>query len=193
MTEKETTFPSTPNPTGVSPTPDSGTPSVPASTTLPSPEAQLDALKGEMEALNAKYLTACADLDNQRKRHAREREEFLRYGMAGLIGELLPVVDNFELALESAAKLHPEAKATLDGFAMIPAQFMQILTAAGASPVKPAPGDAFDPNFHQSVGQEASKTIPEHAIASCQRPGYKLHDRILRPAFVTLSSGPTAK
>lgn len=139
--------------------------------------------------LKAKYLTALADIENLKKRHAREKDEILMYSNGSLINALLPVIDNFQLALDAAQKHHPEAKAVLDGFGLLLPQFNQVLSAAGVETISPKPGDAFDPHAHESVGEAPSPTIPHHAILSLQRAGYRLHDRLLRPAMVLLSSG----
>jgi molecular chaperone GrpE len=151
-----------------------------------------DAL-AQMESFKANYLRAAADLENQKKRHARERDEFLRYGNAALIASILPVVDNFEIALKAAEEHHPEAKSLLEGLGMIIPQLLQTLKMAGVETIAPKSGDAFDPNFHQSVGEAASEKIPPHAVLELQRPGYKLHDRLLRPAMVMLSKGKEEK
>lgn len=143
----------------------------------------------ELAAVQAKYLTALADIENLKKRHARERDEILSFSNASLINALLPVIDNFQLALDAAQKHHPEAKAVLDGFGMLLPQFTQVLTAAGVETIAPKPGDAFDPHMHESVGEAPSEHVPHHAILSLQRPGYKLRERLLRPASVLLSSG----
>jgi molecular chaperone GrpE len=145
--------------------------------------------KETLEQLRAKYFTALADIENLRKRHAREREEIVRYSSANIISSILPVVDNFQTALEAAQKHHPEAKTILDGFGMIVPQLVQSLTAAGVTVVAPKAGDVFDPHSHESVGEAPSDKIPHHAILSLQRPGYRLQDRLLRPAMVILSSG----
>lgn len=139
--------------------------------------------------LKAKYLTALADIENLKKRHARERDDILMYANSSLIGGLLPVIDNFQLALDAAQKHHPEAKAVLDGFGMLVPQFMKLLAAAGVETIAPKTGDTFDPHMHESVGEAPSDTVPHHAILTLQRPGYRLHDRLLRPAMVLLSAG----
>ena len=143
----------------------------------------------QLQQLNAKYLTALADIENLRKRYAREREEMALYGQTRLISALLPVIDNFQLALEAARKHHPEAKAVLDGFGLMVPQLLQVLQGAGVETIEPKAGDVFDPHSHESVGEAADEKIPHHAILSLQRTGYKLADRVLRPAMVMLSSG----
>lgn len=146
-------------------------------------------LSAQLETMKTNYLRAVADLENQKKRHAREREEFLRYGNATLIASLLPVVDNFEIALRAVEEHHPEAKSILEGLGMIIPQLLQTLKAAGVEVITPKAGDTFDPNLHQSVGEAPSPTVPHHAVLTLARAGYRLSDRLLRPAMVVLSSG----
>jgi molecular chaperone GrpE len=164
------------------------TPSAEPLNASPSPD-EISDLKAQLTELNEKYLRACADLENQRKRHAREREEFVQYGLAGFMSALLPFVDNFKLALKKAQELAPEAKETLDGFALLLPQLDQILSHTGLTVIHPLPGESFDPNLHQSTGMAPSDQIAEHAIHSTLREGYQIRDRVLRPAFVLLSSG----
>ena len=161
-----------------------GTQAAPASL-----ETQLQEALALAETHKAKYLTALADMENLRKRHAREREEYTRYGIAGILEDLLPFIDNYSLAMDAAQKHHPEAKAILEGFGMLLPQLMTILSQEGLKEIKPKPADTFDPHLHQSVGELPSDTIPHHAILSLARAGYQLHDRLLRPAMVTLSAG----
>lgn len=146
-------------------------------------------LEEQIQQLNTKYLTALADMDNLRKRHVRERDEILSFGQARLIESILPVIDNFQLALESARKHNPEAKNVLEGFALMVPQLMQVLSNAGVEKIEPKAGEAFDPHSHESVGEAPSDTVEHHAILSLQRTGYKLGSRVLRPAMVMLSSG----
>jgi molecular chaperone GrpE len=152
-----------------------------------------DALKGELEALKTNYMRALADLENQKKRHAREKEEFLRYGNSSLVSAILPIVDNFERALKAAEEHHPEARSLLEGLGMIIPQLDQVLKLHGVEAITPKVGEGFDPNLHQSVGEAPSAEVPHHAVLSCQRSGYRIADRLLRPAMVMLSSGAEKK
>jgi len=161
---------------------------------VPAGEAAVDnSVSGELELVKANYMRALADLDNQKKRHNREREEFLRYGNASLVSDILPVVDNFEIALKAAEEHHPEAKSLLEGLGMIIPQLSQVLKMHGVDTITPKKADAFDPNMHQSVGEAPSADVPHQDILSCQRSGYRINDRLLRPAMVMLSSGPEKK
>ena len=153
----------------------------------------IDNMKIELETTKASYMRALADLENQKKRHAREKDEFLRYGNASLVSAILPVVDNFEIALKSAEEHHPEAKSLLEGLGMIIPQLEQVLKMHGVESITPKKGEEFDPNLHQSVGEAPSTEVPHHAVLSCQRSGYRIADRLLRPAMVMLIKGPDKK
>ena len=174
-------------------TPDEGPEQTEGGKPVESTEGQPKGQPPELESMKANYLRAVADLENLRKRHAREREEFLRYGNASIVSDILPVVDNFEIALKSAEEHHPEAKGLLEGLGMIIPQLTQVLKTYGVEALSPKPGEAFDPHLHQSVGESPCATIPHQAILALQRPGYRINDRLLRPAMVTLSSGPEKK
>jgi molecular chaperone GrpE len=167
------------------------TPNQDSAAATPSLEQQLKEALATAESYKAKYLTAVADMENLRKRHTREREEYSRYGTASVLEELLPFIDSYSLALNAARQHHPEAKAILDGFGMLLPQLMNTLGQQGLKELKPNAGDAFDPNLHQSVGEAPSDTVPHHAILNTARAGYQLHDRLLRPAMVLLSIGKT--
>ncbi len=147
------------------------------------------AFPAELAQLREKLLRAAADLENLKKQHARDREEWLRYGNAALISNLLPVVDNFEIALRAAEEHHPEAKMIIEGLGLIIPQLLRVLKEAGVEPIAPREGEDFDPNLHQSVGMAPSETLPAHSIHTLQRTGYRLSERILRPAMVLLSAG----
>lgn len=129
-----------------------------------------------------------ADLENYRKRAAREREEAVRYSNQSLIEDLLPVLDNFELGLEAARAGGGDAGAILKGMDMVLRQVADFLQKAGVQSIEAA-GTPFDPNLHQAISQEASADQPEGTVLRQLRKGYKLKDRLLRPANVIVSRG----
>lgn len=137
------------------------------------------------------YLRAQADLDNFRKRTAREKEESVRYANASLLERLLPVMDNFELGLDAASKAN-DAAGILQGMSMVRRQMQDFLADSGVDAIV-AEGAPFDPNLHEAVGQEASDTMPEGHVLRQLRKGFKLRDRLLRPATVIVSKGAGAK
>ena len=156
------------------------------------PAAADDALDpaAEAEKFRDLALRTAADFDNFRKRAAREKEDSIRYANTSLLGDLLPLIDNFELGLE-AAKSAPHAEAILQGLGMVARQFRDFLTSAGLEEV-PTEGAVFDANVMESVGHENSDTVPEGQVLCSTRRGYKLRDRLLRPASVFVSQGPAA-
>lgn len=151
---------------------------------------KLAAAEAEIAKLKDLYARAIADLDNYRRRVTREKEDLRKFASQGLLEDLIPVLDNLGIGLASAEN-HPEAKPITDGFRMIAEQIKTTLDQHGLKEINPL-GEAFDPNFHESVSQTPHPTIPDHHIATVHRIGYRLHDRLVRPATVVLSSGPSA-
>lgn len=175
----------------------------PAPETAPPPEAEaaaeaaapeaaspdpLDALKKEVEQWRDLALRARADLDNFRKRITQETAEARKFANAALLEELLPILDNFQFGLQ-AAQNDPAAANLLVGLNMVAGQLQKFLQDHGVEEI-PAVGHPFDPNVHDAVSQEASDTVPEGHIISQIRRGFKLRERLLRPATVVVSKGP---
>lgn len=133
---------------------------------------------------------AQAELDNYRKRMAREKSDAIKFGNASLLGELLPIIDNFQMGLD-AAKAEGEDSVIARGMEMVQKQLGDFLTSQGAIEVE-AIGQTFDPNQHEALSQEYSDTVPEGQIISRLRRGFRLHDRLLRAANVIVSKGPEA-
>jgi molecular chaperone GrpE len=153
-------------------------------TTVETPEADHAA---EAEKFRDLALRTAADFDNYRKRAAREKEDAIRFANSSLLDELLPVIDNFELGLE-AAQSAPNADAILQGLGMVRRQFRDFLAAAGLEEVV-TDGAEFDPKLMEAVGHEPDATVPEGGVLRQTRRGYKLRDRLLRPASVFVSKG----
>lgn len=152
--------------------------------------SQEEAPAAELEKFRDLAMRTAADFDNYRKRATREKEDAIRYANSSLLEDLLPVIDNFELGLE-AAKSTPGAEVILQGLGMVARQFREFLSSAGLEEVK-AEGAAFDPNVMEGVSHEPDKKVPEGHIIRQTRRGYKLRDRLLRPASVIVSKGPDA-
>ena len=144
----------------------------------------------EAEKYRELALRTAADFDNFRKRAAREKEDSIRYANTSLLGDLLPLIDNFELGLD-AAKSAPGADAILQGLGMVARQFRDFLAASGVIEI-PTEGADFDPNLMEAVGHEHDPAVPEGKVLRQTRRGYKLRDRLLRPASVFVSKGPAA-
>jgi molecular chaperone GrpE len=128
-----------------------------------------------------------AELENYRKRVAREREDDLKRARAGLLEDLLPVLDNFELGMLEVRKGDPKSPIVV-GMEMIERQLKDFMANAGVEPID-AVGAAFDPNLHEAVSQEASAEVSEGKIIRQLRKGYKFRDRLLRAAMVVVSKG----
>jgi molecular chaperone GrpE len=163
----------------------------PADTAEPPQEAAASAASdsaAEAEKFRDLALRTAADFDNFRKRAAREKEDAIRYANSSLLEDLLPVMDNFELGLE-AARSAPDAAAILQGLDMVSRQFRDFLSSAGLEEIK-TEGAEFDPNVMEAVGQENDGQVAENSVLKQTRRGYKLRDRLLRPASVIVSKGP---
>jgi len=148
---------------------------------------QIETLQEESNGYKDKYLRSVADLENLKKRSSRDREELRKLLISGFLEEILPVMDGFNVGLESAAK-HPETKQVADGFQMVADQFTQFLKRYGIEELNPT-GEKFDPNFHECVTETPSAEITEGAVVQVIRIGYTMKERLLRPATVVVSSG----
>ncbi|MCB1204709.1 MAG: nucleotide exchange factor GrpE [Verrucomicrobiae bacterium] len=143
----------------------------------------------ELEKWKDAAARATADLDNYRKRMAREKLEAIQYANRGLLEQLLPVIDNFEMGLKAAESSDGSASIILQGMAMVRKQLDDFLSEQGVE-IIPSDGVAFDPNVHEALKQEPHAEIPEGHIIYTLRRGYRLKDRVLRAANVVVSSGP---
>ncbi len=152
-----------------------------------SPEAATPDPAAEAARYRDLALRAQADFDNFRKRAAREKEEAMRYANNGLLERLLPVLDNFELGM-MAARQTTGAETIVTGMSMVQRQLEDFLRDAGVTVIDAA-GTKFDPHLHEALGHEASVEVPEGHVVRQLRKGYKLKDRLLRPANVFVSNG----
>ena len=135
-----------------------------------------------------KYVRLNADFDNFKKRAARERQEAIRYANEGLLEKLIPIIDNFEMALMAAnnAQAAGNTDALKQGVNMIATQLKSALNEAGLEEID-ATGQPFNPNLHEAVSQQESKDVPEGQVLQQLRKGYKLRDRLIRPATVVVA------
>ena len=152
-----------------------------------SPEAAAPDPAAEAARYRDLALRAQADFENFRKRAAREKEEALRYANNGLLERLLPVLDNFDLGM-MAARQTAGAETIVTGMGMVQRQMEDFLRDAGVTTID-ATGAKFDPHLHEALGHEASAEVPEGHVVRQLRKGYKLKDRLLRPANVFVSNG----
>jgi molecular chaperone GrpE len=134
-----------------------------------------------------RLLRQTADFENFKKRAAREKQEATKYANESLLQKLIPVIDNFEAALASAANAqNPAADSFQTGVNMIYTQLKTTLADAGLEVID-ATGQTFDPNFHEAVSQQETAEVPEGQVVQQLRKGYKLKDRLIRPATVVVA------
>jgi molecular chaperone GrpE len=141
----------------------------------------------EVKTLNDKYLRLAAEFDNYKRLIQRDQRDQIRFGNESLLKELLPVVDNLERAIKSSRE-GGNTDVLIQGVELTLKQLTGALTRFHVTPIQTI-GQLFDPATHQSVTSVASKKVPEqHVVEEFQR-GYLLHDRILRAAMVSVSTG----
>ncbi len=131
-----------------------------------------------------RYLRTLADFENFRKRSEREKADFFKYALAGLLRELLPVLDNFDRSLDHAEQGDDFHRGVL----LIYKQLFDVLTKHGLRPIEES-GVPFDPKIHEAVVREEDPSVPSHTVVAVLQKGYFLHDRLLRPAMVKVAVG----
>lgn len=151
-------------------------------------ESALAAKEAEAAENWDKFVRERADLENYRKRVQKEKDELLKYGTERLVLEILPVIDNFERAL-----LHSEtesASALIEGIKMTHSLLVSSLKKFGVTPVEAAKGTPFDPTYHQAMCQVETAECEPNTIVEEFQKGYLIHERLLRPAMVSVASPP---
>jgi molecular chaperone GrpE len=144
----------------------------------------IERLEHERDDLRDRLLRLSAEFDNYRKRIERERRDTMERAAAGLIEELLPIVDDFERALKAEAD--PAADVYREGISIIHRQLMELLARRGVTPLESLGAD-FDPHVHQAVAYEPSPGHRDGEVIEELRRGYTLGDRLLRPAMVKVA------
>ncbi len=149
-------------------------------------EAELEKARAERAAFLDRAARLQAEFDNFRKRNAKEQQEYREYALADALRTLLPILDSLDRALKTDAASLEDFR---QGVELIDKQFHDALAKLGVQPV-PAQGEMFDPNLHQAVQMvESSEAEDNHVIDELQR-GYKLKERLLRPAMVRVARNP---
>jgi molecular chaperone GrpE len=146
---------------------------------------EVAALRREIADLRDRSMRTLADFDNYRKRAERERQEVRRYALLEPMREFLPVADNLERALQAGG----QAEDLKRGVEMILRQMQELLRRFGVSEV-PADGEPFNPALHEAVARTESDAVGQPTVAETLVRGYKLHDRLLRPAMVKVAVPP---
>jgi len=153
-------------------------------TTTTDLRAKIEQLEADAKEASNRYLRLAADFDNYKKRSRQEHSETVQLANADLIGKLLPVVDNFHRVIESAPDEVDDA--WLKGIRLTLQQLDELLASQGVSPIESV-GTRFDPTLHEAIGHEESDEHPEDTVVSEVRKGYRLHDRVVRPALVRVA------
>lgn len=149
---------------------------------------ELEKVKAERDALVDRVARLQAEFENARKREARERNEFRDFAVAGAVEQFLPVLDNFQLALKSTGS----TEQLRTGVELIVKQMEEALRSLNVQPVE-AVGTNFDPRVHEALEMVERPDLPDHQVFDEVRRGYKIKERLLRPALVRVVNNPQQK
>jgi len=144
-------------------------------------------LEQEVAKWKDQAIRTAAELDNYRKRMSREKLDALRFGNQGLLEELLPVLDNFNMGMQAAAQ--EKGSMLFMGMEMVNKQLSEFLSSQNVEEVTAEDGGEFDPKIHEALSQEASAEIEQGKIVRVMRKGYRMGERLLRPSNVVVSTG----
>ncbi len=164
----------------------------PETASEPLSEQQLVELK-EQAGKAAQYydqlVRTVADMENFKKRAARERQDAIKYANEALLERIIPVLDNFDAALAAANAPNTSVQSLQSGVNMIQQQLKSTMSEAGLEEID-ATGKPFDPNLHEAISQQETDEVPEGQVVQQVRKGYKLRERLLRPASVIVAKKP---
>jgi molecular chaperone GrpE len=153
------------------------------------PMGELETLRGQLQDAENRALRYQADLDNFRRRTRREMDEQMKYASLSLINGILDSLDNLERALSSIPQEQADS-GLAQGVRMVAYQIHDTLRAAGCQKID-AVGQSFDPKLHQAVQTPVNDTVPPNEVLHELRTGYQLYERVVRPAQVIVSAGPS--
>jgi molecular chaperone GrpE len=154
-------------------------------------DGELEALRAERDELRDKFMRVLADAENSRKRAERDRKEAEMYGGTRLARDLLPVYDNLNRAIQAIPEESRAASAALiEGVELTLRELTNVMTKHGITMISPAIGDQFDPQLHQAMFEAPLPGTKAGQIIQVATEGFLLHDRLLRPAQVGVSSTP---
>lgn len=152
---------------------------------------ELEVLRTERDDMRDRFMRALADAENIRKRGERDRREAEQYGGTKLARDLLPVYDNLKRALDAAGEeQRAAAKALIEGIELTMRELISVMGKHGVEPIVPEIGERFDPQLHQAMFEAALPDTKSGDIIQVMTEGFMLHDRLLRPAQVGVSSTP---
>jgi molecular chaperone GrpE len=160
-------------------------------TLTPEQLAELKQKAVQATELYERLLRTTADFDNFKKRAARERDETRRAASEAMLGRLLPVLDNFDMAMAATNQPNASVETLKVGVGMIHGQLRQLFTDQGVEEIN-AVGQPFDPALHDAVSQQETADVPEGQVVQQVRKGYKMRERLLRPAGVVVARAPVA-
>jgi molecular chaperone GrpE len=150
---------------------------------------ELEVLRAERDELRDKFMRVLAEAENSRKRAERDRKEAEMYGGTRLARDLLPVYDNLNRAIQAIPEESRAASAALiEGVELTLRELSNVMTKHGVTPISPAIGDVFDPQLHQAMFEAPLPGTKAGQIIQVMTEGFLLHDRLLRPAQVGVSS-----
>jgi molecular chaperone GrpE len=152
------------------------------------PQEEYDRVKTERDQLLDRLARLQAEFENARKREAKERNDFREFATAGAVEQFLPVLDNFQLALKSKGT----AEQLRTGVELIVKQMEEALRSLNVQPIE-AVGAEFDPRIHEAIEMVEKQDVPDHQVIDEVRRGYRIKDRLLRPAMVRVASNPQQK
>lgn len=169
------------------------TPELDATESVAPEVSEIDQLRAERDDMRDRFMRALADAENTRKRAERDRREAEAYGASRLARDLLPVYDNLKRALETTGDgAAPEMAALAEGVDLTLRELTSVMAKHGLTPVSPKAGDQFDPQLHQAMFEAPLPGTKAGDIIQVAQEGFMLHDRLLRPAQVGVSSTPAA-
>ena len=154
--------------------------------TLKDLKARFEAKEEEAKETYDRLLRVTADFENYKKRSSREMEEFRKYANQSLLKEMLSVVDNLELAINSSNEGKNTDKTLIEGLNLTLSEILRVFEKFNVTPIE-AQGKTFDPAYHEAVMREETDDYPENSVISEFQKGYLIHDRLLRPAMVVVA------
>ncbi|WP_252729560.1 nucleotide exchange factor GrpE [Pacificibacter marinus] len=154
-------------------------------------EEEIEKLRAERDEMRDRFMRAMADAENSRKRSERDRKEAENYGGSKLARDMLPVFDNLKRAVDTITDEQREAQAALiEGIELTMRELLNVFKKHGIDALAPEVGDKFDPNIHEAMFEAALPGTKAGDIIQVMNVGFMIHDRLLRPAQVGVSSTP---
>jgi len=153
---------------------------------------EIQTLAGQLDEMKDKYLRTLAEMENMKKRLQRDRDNILRFGNESLLRDMLRVYDSIDKSVQVAKDLHPDDTNFIEGLEMVEKLFIETLKRHHTEPIDSKKGTPFNPNYHEAMLQRVDYEItnPDIVVDEFEK-GFMLHDRVLRPAKVSVSIGNT--